>query len=185
MRVILHLGGDWRRAEKAAEVALELGDEFVIVVSSEGNESGFRKIYEDAGIPSEKVVVDETAWDTVTNFTHTRKLLSDLGASEIYVVTHDWHIPRAMGIANGVWFGRGVRLIPAPYIDGSSRDESRFAKADKLRAWVWRLTGVLFYYKNVVKSRGYQGSLGTENTWIEIELDRFSGILGFLGVYSG
>jgi uncharacterized SAM-binding protein YcdF (DUF218 family) len=184
MEIVLHLGGTWRRAEKAAEVALRIEGDYMIVVSSEGNEGGFRRIYEDAGIPSDKVVHHTGAWDTVTNFTHTRRFLSRMGVKKIHVVTTGWHMPRSMGIAQAVWFGRGVELVSASYAPEQVRDESRYTLADKIRAWAWRFTGILFYYGSVVKARKAEDRLG-QHSWLEVNIDGFSGILGFLGVYDG
>jgi uncharacterized SAM-binding protein YcdF (DUF218 family) len=184
MEVVLHLCGSWRRAEKAAEVALSIKGDYVIVVSSEGSEAKFRKIYEDAGIPSHKVIHHTGAWDTVTNFTHTRELLTRMGVKKIHVVTTGWHMPRSIGIAKAVWFGRGVELVSASYAPEQVRDESRYTLADKIRAWAWRFTGILFYYGSVAKARNAGDSL-IKHSWLEIDIDGFSGILGFLGVYNG
>ena len=40
-------------------------------------------------------------------------------------------------------------------------------KDDTIRAWVWRLTGLLFYWKSV---RDARKGIGTPKTWNEIGL---------------
>ena len=107
MNIIIHLGGTWRRAEAAAKLANSLEEDYIIVVSSEGREDKFRAIYREAGIPDEKVIHDTAAWDTVTNFTHTYKLLRKLGITKLYVVTSDFHMERAMVVfLSRVYLGR-------------------------------------------------------------------------------
>lgn len=166
MNIVLQLGGTWRRAHAAAETALKLDEDYTIVVSSEGNEPGFRGIYRDAGIPDDKVIHDTAAWDTVTNFTHTYKLLRSLKVDKLYVVTTGWHLPRSMAIAKEVWGGR-VEIIPVAYRPEDQRDEDlQYLKHDKWRARIWRYLGVLFYWSNVAERR--KAKLNQGHALIEI-----------------
>ena len=81
MDIILHLGGNPLRATKAAELALQYPDA-TVVISSEGGDHGLT-YYDAAGIDRNRITVDMQAWDTVTNFTHTYKLLRRLGVTRL------------------------------------------------------------------------------------------------------
>jgi uncharacterized SAM-binding protein YcdF (DUF218 family) len=144
MEVILHLGGSPERAITAARLAASR-PESKVVVSSEGQ--GFEGYYEAAGITKERIIVDEAAWDTVTNFTHTYKLLKSLGCSRLFVVTDLFHCYRASLIALACWGGR-VPFYVVPHGDSIRESDEAIAWADFARTLCWRLTGVLFFWKN-------------------------------------
>eukprot|EP00039_Didymoeca_costata_P022308 m.346483 g.346483 ORF g.346483 m.346483 type:complete len:169 (-) comp29381_c0_seq1:194-700(-) len=145
--VILHLGGTLARGHKAVELLREHPGA-ILFVSSEGGD--VKAFYSELGV-SQEPIVDNEAWDTVTNFTYTYSRIKALHPDKIYVVTHDWHMQRAMAIAHAVWFGTNVELIPAHYKDASQRNESVWH--DRLRAWLWRFTGILLYWKSTYERR--------------------------------
>ncbi len=68
-KLILHLGGNIKRADKAIELANSNPDA-LILISSERNAV---KYYTDRGIDSKRIFNDTIAWDTVDNFTATYK----------------------------------------------------------------------------------------------------------------
>jgi uncharacterized SAM-binding protein YcdF (DUF218 family) len=154
MQVILHLGGTPQRAETAAQLAASMPDS-VVVVSSE--EDGFYRWYDAAGIARERIIVDTAAWDTVTNFTHTYKLLKSLNCSRLYVVTSFFHCYRSMLIALACWGGR-VPVYMVPHGTGINEQDEGFANADFLRALCWRLFGLVFFFKKTRQERqpGYK-----------------------------
>lgn len=167
MNIIIHLGGTWRRAEAAAKLANSLEEDYIIVVSSEGHEDKFRAIYREAGIPDDKVIHDTAAWDTVTNFTHTYKLLRKLGITKLYVVTSDFHMERAMAIATEVWGGR----VPIESVSWPTKQHDRvdiYVTDDRWRSRVWRLFGILVYWKSVVVDRNVQDKLNSGHAFWEI-----------------
>ena len=144
MEVILHLGGSPERAITAARLAASR-PESKVVVSSEGQ--GFEGYYEAAGITKERIIVDDAAWDTVTNFTHTYRLLKSLGCSRLFIVTDLFHCYRASLIALACWGGR-VPFYVVPHGDSIRESDEAIAWADFARTLCWRLTGVLFFWKN-------------------------------------
>lgn len=148
-RLILHLGGDIRRGNEALKL-LDQHPGASVLVSSEGNDP--IKWYQDHGAT---VKHDTEAWDTVTNFTYTfERIKRDYSPDEIIVVTHDWHMPRAIAIANAVYLFRGIKITPGPYTDGSTRDSDRDHLAvDRLRALLWRFTGVLLFHGSTYDQR--------------------------------
>lgn len=154
MQVILHLGGTPQRAETAARLAASMADS-IVVVSSEGD--GYYQWYDAAGIARERIIVDTAAWDTVTNFTHTYKLLKGLNCSRLYVVTSMFHCYRSMLIALACWGGR-VPIVIVPHgIDVRESGES-FAFVDFMRGLAWRFLGLVFFSKQVREQRvpGYE-----------------------------
>ena len=164
-KLILHLGGGINRADRAIELANQYPDAKILVSSEGGDVIGY---YRDRGISEDRVVHDTSAWDTLTNFTHTLNLVRDVyEADEVYVVTHDFHMRRSMRIANAVYFLRGITPIPSS-AGGPDRTElEKYVTQDTYRAWIWRLTGLLFYWKSVREQR--TGS-GEPQSWNEIPM---------------
>ena len=164
MDVILHLGGTPERARTAAALAKSMPGS-TVVVSSEGN--GFWQYYDEAGIDRSRVIVDEAAWDTVTNFTHTCKLLQKLGCKRLFVVTSLSHSYRSMLIALACW-GLRVPVYMVPFGNGINAADEKIALVDGLRALIWRLSGLLFFSKKVRAERQPNYQLSTEHARCEI-----------------
>lgn len=154
MQIILHLGGTPQRAETAARLAASMPDS-IVVVSSEGD--GFYQWYDAAGIARERIIVDTAAWDTVTNFTHTYKLLKNLNCSRLYVVTSMFHCYRSMLIALACWGGR-VPIVIVPHGIDTRESDERIAFADFARGLCWRIFGLIPFSKEVREQRvpGYE-----------------------------
>jgi len=148
-RLILHLGGSIGRSAEVIEALKEYPDASVLVSSEGGDPVGF---YQNLGIT---VKHDTEAWDTVTNFTYTYNFIkNNYNPDEIIVVTHDWHVPRASAIANAVYLFRGIKLTFRPYKDGSQNDSDiDHLWMDRLRALLWRLTGVLLFHGTTYDQR--------------------------------
>jgi uncharacterized SAM-binding protein YcdF (DUF218 family) len=163
-KLILHLGGSLGRADKCIELAKQFKDAVILVSSESGN---VLEYYTDRGIDSSRVFHDIDAWDTVTNFTKTyKRIKEEFQVDEVYVVTDDFHMRRSMIIAQAVYWERGITAIPCSADNSISTVESDdLVISDAIRAWVWRLTGLLFYWKSVKKER-----TGTESStkWNEI-----------------
>lgn len=167
--LILHLGGGLDRADKAIELA-NLIPTASILVSSEGGE--VLKYYTDRGIDASRVFIDTTAWDTVTNFTSTyKRIKEEFKADVVHVVTHNFHMRRSMIIAEAVYWKRGITPIacpsggPDPY--GDYEEPFNYVRDDAIRSWVWRLTGILLYWKKVREDRV---GTGYPSKWNEIGL---------------
>jgi uncharacterized SAM-binding protein YcdF (DUF218 family) len=154
MEVILHLGGNANRADTAARLAQALPSAKVVVSSEGGN---FLSIYSQYGINSDRIIVDNAAWDTVTNLTHTYKLLQGLNCSRLYVVTDCFHSYRSMLITAGCWGGR-VPFYMVPHAYSINEQDEQFATVDLLRALCWRLFGIIPFSKKVREQRmpGYE-----------------------------
>lgn len=149
MNIILHLGGNIERAHTAAQLAQKLPFSTIVVSSETGD---FQDIYASYGIDSRRIVVNMEAWDTVTNFTHTYKLLQSLSCERLFVVTDQFHSYRSMLIALAVW-GNRVPIYMCPHGHGINAVDEAMGKWNFLRALLWRLTGILIYEKSIKNSR--------------------------------
>lgn len=149
-KLILHLGGGWRiRAKKCIELAHRYKDAKILISSENPDALDY---YYEQGISEDRVYHDTTAWDTVTNFTHTLNLIRrEYKPNEILVVAHGFQMKRVMAIAKAVYSWRGIKITPVKADDSPERDN--YVVQDAFRAWFWRFTGVLFYWKSVRDER--------------------------------
>ena len=164
MDIILHLGGNSSRAQTAAALAQKLPDA-KIVVSTEGGD--YMQYYEAARIDPSRIIINNAAWDTVTNFTHTYKLLKSLECKRLYVVTDMFHTYRSMLIALAVW-GKRVPIYIVPHGVSKQESDENYAAFDCFRALLWRLTGILIYWKSVYEERKPYFEPEKGHSWIEI-----------------
>ena len=149
MDIILHLGGNIGRAHTAAKLAQAFPSAKVVVSSELGD---VQAIYNSYGITADRVTIDMEAWDTVTNFTHTYKLLQGMGCTRLFVVTDQFHTYRSMLIALCVW-GARVPIYICPHDYSTSTGDERIAAWNFVRALLWRLTGILLYEKQIKADR--------------------------------
>jgi len=164
-KLILHLGGGMSRADKCIQLANIHPDAMILVSSEGGNPIEY---YSQRGIDPNRVFLDYAAWDTVTNFTHTfRRVKKEFRAQKVFVVTHTFHMKRSMRIADAVYWMTGITPIPSPAGGSTNPEPENYVRDDTIRAWVWRLTGILFYWKSVRESRS---GIGTPKKWNEIGL---------------
>ena len=154
MDIILELGGNPARLHSVIELAKQY-PEAKIVISSEGSPDYVVNFLDQSSIPRNCFILDFYAWDTVTNFTETYDLLCSYNPERIYVVTDKFHMKRSMAIAQAVYFLREIELIPVAYMGSEPHDPEpeSLVRSDRIRAWLWRLLGILKYYPNVKKER--------------------------------
>lgn len=138
-RVILHLGGNTARVYKTLSLALTF-PQATIVVSSEADPVFMIDQFRQAGV-LDRVVFNFKAWDTLTNFTDTLRIVRDLGATQVFVVTEPFHMRRAMMLARVIYWLEGIKPIAAPTSTLSShRDPIIRLVKDFFRVWVWKWT---------------------------------------------
>lgn len=152
MDIILELGGNVNRMNKVVELAKVYPDT-KIIVSSEGSPDIVVSLLDNAGISRERLLLDYNAWDTVTNFTTTYKLIKSFDPEKLYIVTDKFHMLRSMAIASAVYFLRNVELVPSPYESTHPEEPIKLIIEDFLRAAFWRGTGYLFYDPAVKEQR--------------------------------
>lgn len=146
-RVILHLGGNLVRLETTIFTALMFPDALILVSSEDDPVSCIRRL-DAAGISRDRYRLDFAAWDTVTNFTETKAVITARKTDTLIIVSDWWHlIPRARWIARAVYWRSGVKLLfnaLAPGAPEPATETRWLAIRDAARAWCWRLTGLLY-----------------------------------------
>lgn len=153
MDIILHLGGNSARVEKTIEVAKQNPNAYILV-SSEDSCLSISEKFKEAGIASDCYIFDFHAWDTVTNFTKTYNFVRRKLATKLYVVTDQFHMRRALSIADMVYLWDSIEIVACPYIGRTTPKESlRLIIEDTARALLWRLTGYLYADKKIKESR--------------------------------
>jgi uncharacterized SAM-binding protein YcdF (DUF218 family) len=141
--VIIHLGGDPNRVYETIQAAKN-NPSALIIVSSEGNPVWVDQQLQAAGISRNRYVFDFNAWDTVTNFTETKRWVMRQRPQKLFVVTNEFHMVRAEVIANYVFWKEGVTVVACPVANRAPRSESwQLVLSDAARALLWRLTGIL------------------------------------------
>ena len=151
--VIIHLGGDPTRVYETIQTARD-NPSALIIVSSEGNPVWVDQQLQAAGISRDRYVFDFNAWDTVTNFTETKRWVMQQRPQKLFVVTNQFHIPRAETIAYCVFWKEGVKVVSCPVADRAPHSESwQLVLGDVVRALVWRLSGILLFDPKVKVDR--------------------------------
>jgi uncharacterized SAM-binding protein YcdF (DUF218 family) len=152
MDVILELGGNIARMDTALQQAKKCPSA-KLIVSSEGSPDAIMQKVNNANLSWDRVLLDYNAWDTVTNFTKTLGLVRSYRPIRLYVVTDEFHMKRAMAIANAVYFLRGIKVVPVPHPSDKKNEPASLVRQDRFRAWLWRLTGFLKYWPDVLEQR--------------------------------
>jgi len=147
---IICLGGNVNRAIKAAEVALSVPGSRIIV-SSEGNPALVAEIFTNHGVDLSRVYFDFKAWDTVTNFTHTKQLVRKFNTSHLIVVTDKLHVKRSMAIARSFYYPT-LKITPEFLNVSWNRKDSSVIR-DVIRTLVYRFTGILITGGGVKSAR--------------------------------
>lgn len=136
--MILILGGSSDREEYTVNLARQYPS-LKIWVSSGSPDA--KRIFQHSGIPRSRLYFDTRATDTVTNFTTVIPDLKRRGIQHVYIVTSDYHMPRAEAIATVVFGSQGITFTPLKVV-GEQRQESKLrVLRDAVRSIVWLATG--------------------------------------------
>ena len=152
MITILDLGGNPGRLDTAISL-LQSNPGSHLVISSESPASVVLDKLTTAGVTPDQYTYDETAWDTVTNFTNTVPLVKSLGTTELFVVTDGFHMLRAMLIAEFVYFKSGIKVIPHPSSPKDHSESWGLVLQDTARAALYRFTNQTLYDQTVYNAR--------------------------------
>jgi uncharacterized SAM-binding protein YcdF (DUF218 family) len=139
-QTILTLGGDENREVFSAQFA-QTNPHLEIWVSSGIDPNKSRQIFATAGISRSRVHIDRRAADTVTNFT---SLVSDFKSRRIqhlYLITSDFHMPRAKAIAIFVLGSQGIAFTPVSVPSNKPSESWLHVLRDIGRAILWLFTG--------------------------------------------
>ncbi|HEY9820515.1 MAG TPA: YdcF family protein [Candidatus Sericytochromatia bacterium] len=136
---ILTLGGGIDREKFTAQFA-QAHPSLEIWVSSGTEPKEALAIFQAAGIPDTRVNLDRRAVDTVTNFTTLVADFKNRGIKHLYLITSDFHMPRAKAIAFFVLGSQGITFTPVT-VPSKEPDESNLhILRDIGRSVVWILT---------------------------------------------
>ncbi len=122
----------------------------VLISSAHG---GARAAFVAAGVAPRRLLVDERATDTVTNFTTAAALLTSRGARHVAVLTSASHARRAALVATVAFGASGLGATVIPLKDGADdvaadaavpQQQESLARCarDGARALAWALTGL-------------------------------------------
>jgi uncharacterized SAM-binding protein YcdF (DUF218 family) len=139
-QAILTLGGGIDREKFTAQFA-QAHPSLEIWVSSGTEPEKARAVFRQAGIPDEQVHLDRRAVDTVTNFTTLVADFKNCGIQHIYLITSDFHMPRAKAIATivlGVW---GIVFTPISIPTNQPPESWLHVLRDFTRSLLWIVTG--------------------------------------------
>jgi uncharacterized SAM-binding protein YcdF (DUF218 family) len=139
-QAILMLGGSPVRPKFTAQFA-QKDPSLDIWVSFGLLPKQVRPIFREANISENRIHLDYEAVDTVTNFT---SLVDDFKRHEIrhvYLITSDFHMPRAKAIATIVLGSQGIAFTPVAIPTERSTEPWLFTLLDSGRALLWLFTG--------------------------------------------
>lgn len=139
-QAILTLGGDPAREEFTAQFA-QMYPSLEIWVSSGTLPKKLHEIFQAAGIPNTRLHNDYRADDTVTNFTSLVKVFKKRKFQHLYLITSDYHMPRAKAIATFVLGSQGIAFTPVSVPSNQPPESWLPILRDSGRALVWVATG--------------------------------------------
>lgn len=139
-QAILVLGGGENREEFAAQIA-EFYPALKIWVSSGIPPKKSHGIFKAAGIVDSRVYLDYRATDTVTNFTTLVRVFQQLHIQHLFLVTSDYHMPRAKAIATLVLGSQGITFTPLSVPSNQTQESLLHIIRDIARSLVWIVTG--------------------------------------------
>jgi|GEM_PF-705569 uncharacterized SAM-binding protein YcdF (DUF218 family) len=139
-QAILVLGGSPSRENFAAQFALQ-HPQLPIFVSSGSPKEYAEYVFDSAGIEPDRVHLNYDAVDTVTNFTVMVKKLEEQKITDVYVLTSEFHMPRALVIGKIVLGSRGITMHPVTVPSTIRAENPAKALRDGLRSVFWLVTG--------------------------------------------
>ncbi len=139
-QAILVLGGSSNREKFTAKFA-QNHPSLNIWVSTGIPCKKAKKIFREAGISEERINLDYRALDTVTNFTSLQKDFKQYNIQHLYLITSNYHMPRAKVIATIVLGNQGIIFTPVQV--PSERPKESFLRIirDIFRSIFWIMTG--------------------------------------------
>jgi uncharacterized SAM-binding protein YcdF (DUF218 family) len=141
-QAILMLGGTvlGEREEFTAEFA-RWYPSLEIWISSGLPPNKIRKIFQATGISSQRLHLDYRAVDTVTNFTSLTLDFKHKGIQHLYLITSDYHMPRAKAIAVLILGSQGITFTPLSVPSNTPKESIFPILRDITRSLLWIFTG--------------------------------------------
>jgi uncharacterized SAM-binding protein YcdF (DUF218 family) len=142
-QAILVLGGSTRLLERE-KFTVKLAQQYPnipIWISGGSPPQHTKKIFANAGIDPQRLNLDYAAVDTVTNFTTLVDELQSHGIKSVYLITSDFHMPRASVVGEIVLGSRGMNFEPVSVPSEHSPEPIQKSIRDGARAVIWVATG--------------------------------------------
>ncbi|WP_228016095.1 YdcF family protein [Leptolyngbya ectocarpi] len=137
---ILVLGGGNTREPVAAQLAAQ-NSTLDVWVSSGLVPSQANEFFLTEDVSLTRVNLDYRATDTVTNFTTLVTQFQTRDIHHIYLITSDFHMPRAKAIAFWVLGSRGIAYTPVVVPSKEPSEPPHKVVRDVARSWLWLITG--------------------------------------------
>jgi uncharacterized SAM-binding protein YcdF (DUF218 family) len=138
---VLVLGGGTGREEAAAQLASYYPALEVWVSSGDGTPEAVYAIFEAENVSSQRIHPDYRAVDTVTNFTTLVADFQNRNIQHVFLVTSDFHMPRAKAIATVVLGSRGIAFTPVSVPSDRPPETTLRIARDIGRSLLWIATG--------------------------------------------
>lgn len=139
-QAFLVLGGSESRERFTAQYA-QMAPTLPIWVSTGMSPARSHQIFQQAGIPDSQLYLDRRAIDTVTNFTSLVHDFQQQDVQHVYLVTSDYHMPRARAIAFFVFGSRGIATTPLIVASSEPEESPLKIVRDVGRSLLWIATG--------------------------------------------
>lgn len=140
-QAILTLGGGIGREKAAAKLAQDYPHLEIWVSSGSLLPKEAYSLFQEFGIAEHRLHLDRRATDTVTNFTTLVNELEQSNIKHVYLVTSDFHLPRATAIATIVLGSRGIAFTPVAITSDHPPESTLKILRDSGRSLFWILTG--------------------------------------------
>ncbi|BAY21835.1 hypothetical protein NIES2100_15930 [Calothrix sp. NIES-2100] len=135
-QAILTLGGDSDREKFTAQFA-RIHPTLDIWVSSGMRPKQARCIFQNADIPNSRLHLDYRAVDTVTNFTSLVFEFKKRHIQHIYLITSEFHMPRAKSIAILVLGSQGITFTSVSIPSKEPKESITHILRDIGRSLLW------------------------------------------------
>ncbi|WP_353930100.1 YdcF family protein [Okeanomitos corallinicola TIOX110] len=139
-QVIFTLGGGPEREKFTAEFAQNHPNLDIWVSTGILPAQAFA-IFDDAGISTHRLHLDYRAVDTVTNFTTMVQNFKQHHIQHIYLITSDFHLPRARAIATLVLGSQGITFTPIAIPSEQPQESIFHIVRDSGRSLLWIVSG--------------------------------------------
>lgn len=123
-QAIFVLGSEPARMEFAARFWRSHSNLDIWVSDYASNEQPNRRIFQQFGVPNQRLRFDGRATDTVTNFTTLVGNFVSQKLQHIYLITSDYHMRRSRAIATIVLGSRGIAVTPMTVPSTGQKSES-------------------------------------------------------------
>lgn len=142
-QAILVLGGSTKRLEREKFTAkfAKKHPNLPIWISGGSPQGITKKVFRKAGIDSQRLYLDYRAENTVENFTTLVDDLKKRGINKLYLVTSDYHMPRASVIGEIVLGSRGIDFKQVSVPSKTSSEPVEKSIRDGFRSIIWVATG--------------------------------------------